>query len=154
MLKKIPPEIMKEIFGSLSQKDIANVRLVCNEWMEISSPLYINTLAIFLQEGSLQTLNLVTEHRLFRKGIRTLNVDLGQYQQDLAEGRRNYARAIFNELLKEVANGNREKLELTEGVRRWRDFPMLPAQQRLELASRYAEGDNGKPSGENLCGLY
>ncbi len=45
-IKNVPQKIVKEIFSNLLQDDIANVRLVCKAWLEISSSSNLTTAKI------------------------------------------------------------------------------------------------------------
>ena len=156
-MEKIPREIVKIIFQNLTQDDIANVRLVCKEWMEEASPLYLNSVTIALRRGSVDMLDLVAEHQLFRFGMKLLVLDIAEYQENLASYRQQYGNAIIKELMKEVANAigdQDEKVDLMETVIRWRDFPRLSEEQKVEAVSHYSEVENGKPYRTNITRLY
>lgn len=147
-IERVPPEVLEEIFDNLSQEDIANVRLVCRKWMELSSPLYLNAMNITLRTRPLMIAGFVAQHQFFRRGIKLLAIDIAQFSRNLALDRQQYANAIIKQLLREMkANigDDVEKLDLVGAVMRWRDVPTMSAQAGVGVSSHYSEEDDGKP---------
>ncbi len=103
------------------------------------------------------TTKFITKHELFRLGIKLLIVDIAQFSRDLATDRRQYATALIIQLLEEsesAVGNDREKWDLIAAVVKWRDLLTMSADQALEAANHYSQGDDGKLCASDLRGLY
>ena len=153
-INAVPGEILRLIFEYLPQKGIGEVRLVCWKWLQVASPLLLHTATVALRKGSLEAVNILSGHRLFKVSITNLIVDVSQYQGDLAADRLQYGNAIITELVTELANqtdGRHEKLGLIRTAFKWRDFSRLSEEDILKAMNHRSVRDNGRLDRKNLA---
>ena len=152
-ISTIPNEMLRLIFECLPQKGIGSVRLVCWKWLEVATPLYLHTATVALRKGPLGVLKTLCEHRLFKVGIKTLILDMTEYQGDLAADRQQYGNAIITELGTELANqidGRQEKIGLIRTAFKWRNFSGLSEEDIARAMSHRSIRDNGKLDRKNF----
>lgn len=68
----VPAEILELAFSNLEAKDIKSTRLVCRVFCTYSSPYLFDTVIISSHTKSLEKLEAIARHDVFRKSVRTL----------------------------------------------------------------------------------
>jgi hypothetical protein len=85
-LEQLPNEMLTKCFSYLesSTKDIQNLRQVSKRWNFVSSIFLIDEVSIFIASDSLARLENISRHPIFRKSIRTVNINVSYYDAKLA----------------------------------------------------------------------
>ncbi|KAM0721555.1 hypothetical protein Q7P37_002480 [Cladosporium fusiforme] len=94
----LPPELLSRIFSYINAppridvKTIASCRLVCKNFLELSSPFLITTVVIAERLSELKKLREVMEHPYFHKHVTHLIWDASTYEEALLDDPGRYSR--------------------------------------------------------------
>ena len=83
----LPNELMLDICGYLANPDLKACRLVSKPWSAIASVYLFSKIYISPRKEDIEVFNLITQHELLSRCVRTLEYDGTTFSSDLSEDR-------------------------------------------------------------------
>ncbi|OCK84760.1 hypothetical protein K432DRAFT_378310 [Lepidopterella palustris CBS 459.81] len=86
-LELLPTETLSHCFSYLrfSKPDIKNLRLVSRRCAAVSSPFLIQSACVYISSNSLSRFEELCQHPVFRKSIKSVQINVSYYDAKLAE---------------------------------------------------------------------